>query len=80
MAKLTTECSIKSTGEALAFAQAHLPNTGQGRTYREVLQRLIDECNWQRPVGSNGKHGNLHTRRCGCDGVKWRPWKWRRRP
>jgi hypothetical protein len=31
------------------------------------LQRLIDECDRHRPLGPDGKHGDRHTRTCGCE-------------
>lgn len=39
------------------------------RTWGTVkrLQSLIDQIEVYRPLGSNGKHGNLHTSYCGCD-------------
>ena len=42
----------------------------QSRTFAEEhvnrLGRLIDAYQQLRPIGSNGKHGNLHTDHCGC--------------
>lgn len=34
---------------------------------RQVMQRLINLLHEHRPVGSNGKHADLHTATCGCD-------------
>jgi hypothetical protein len=34
---------------------------------REAMQDLINLLNEHRPVGSNGKHGDLHTATCGCE-------------
>lgn len=31
------------------------------------LQHLINEIDKHRPLGSNGKHGTLHTETCGCE-------------
>ncbi len=31
------------------------------------LQKLLNEIDRHRPLGSNGKHGNLHTPTCGCE-------------
>lgn len=31
------------------------------------LQTVIDAIDVQRPLGSDGKHGNRHTENCGCD-------------
>jgi hypothetical protein len=30
------------------------------------LQRLINACDRLRPLGPDGKHGDLHTEQCGC--------------
>jgi hypothetical protein len=32
-----------------------------------ILQALIDECDWHRPLGPDGKHGENHTSSCGCE-------------
>jgi hypothetical protein len=37
------------------------------QTHLDRLQRLVDECDRHRPLGTDGKHGNLHTYTCGCD-------------
>lgn len=57
----------KSLHEAFCYSQTHLPDTPQGNHFRSVLQDLINEMQIHRPLGSNGKHGNLHTQTCGCD-------------
>ncbi len=31
------------------------------------LQNLCNEIDRHRPLGSDGKHGNLHTSTCGCE-------------
>lgn len=31
------------------------------------LKKLYDEIDRHRPLGPNGKHGNLHTATCGCE-------------
>ena len=31
------------------------------------LQLLINACDWHRPLGPDGKHGNRHTPTCGCE-------------
>ena len=33
------------------------------------VQKMIDQIDIHRPVGPNGKHGNLHTATCGCENV-----------
>lgn len=34
---------------------------------RREIQRLIDIMDLHRPVGTGGKHNDLHTPTCGCD-------------
>lgn len=34
------------------------------------IQRLIEDIDRQRPLGSDGKHGNQHTAFCGCAGAE----------
>jgi hypothetical protein len=34
---------------------------------RNEIQRLINVLDLHRPLGSDGKHGNLHTPTCGCE-------------
>ena len=62
--------SIKLVQETLSLAQCAVlnfyPDTDQRRSAVGRLQRLIDECERQRPVGPDGKHGDLHTPTCGC--------------
>lgn len=38
------------------------------------LNKLINEIDRHRPLGPDGKHGNLHTASCGCED-KPHPWK-----
>lgn len=37
------------------------------REHIDRIQRLIDACDVHRPLGPDGKHGNLHTPTCGCE-------------
>jgi hypothetical protein len=57
--------------ETLCVAQSEVGNSpwNEGRKDEHVarLQRLIDECDRHRPLGPDGKHGDLHTATCGCD-------------
>lgn len=34
---------------------------------RNHLQKVIHEIDRHRPLGSDGRHGNLHTDTCGCE-------------
>lgn len=71
----TVNDSPKMIRETLCVAQ-----TGLGALMREYpgrhveierhmdrLQRLIDLMDLLRPLGRDGKHGNLHTTWCGCE-------------
>lgn len=65
------EDSLKMLRETFCVAQTRVNQTLEGRDRRQEhsdrLQRLIDECDRQRPIGPDGKHGNLHTETCGCE-------------
>lgn len=37
--------------------------------YAKIIGDLIKECERKRPLGPDGKHGNLHTPECGCDDI-----------
>ena len=37
-------------------------------TQLEIVELLLAECERKRPTGAGGKHGNLHTFDCGCEG------------
>lgn len=56
--------------EALCVAQAWLPavhDGGEALAAIEVLGRLIEDIDRQRPLGPDGKHDDRHTPTCGCD-------------
>lgn len=38
----------------------------------KIAADIAKECERLRPLGPNGKHGDLHTEWCGCDGPSWR--------
>lgn len=60
----------KMLRETLASAQVYLLNYMKGDRkfdHSKRLQRLIDECDRKRPLGSDGKHGKRHTDECGCE-------------
>lgn len=63
--------TIKMVCETLCYAQWATNQVGYYNSRRQEhsdrLQRLINECERQRPLASNGKHGNLHTDTCGCE-------------
>ena len=57
--------------ETLCVAQSAIARgVGIGARKQEHIERLghlIDLCDMLRPLGSNGKHGSLHTPFCGCE-------------
>jgi hypothetical protein len=70
--------SLKMLRETLASAQSALlaqlpvPMSESARGVRialdsERIGRLIAEIDRQRPLGPDGKHGDLHTPTCGCE-------------
>lgn len=63
--------SLKATREALCLAQTALGTEGYGgwryQASSELIQRVINEIDRQRPLGPDGKHGELHTETCGCE-------------
>lgn len=62
--------TTKSLRETLCVAQAYVGNSDLNESLRrrhlDVLGRLIGECDRMRPLGPDGKHGDLHTPLCGC--------------
>lgn len=63
--------SPKSLRETLCIAQTRIGNSGLDKHRQErdisALGRLIAECDRHRPLGPDGKHGDLHTLTCGCE-------------
>lgn len=68
--------SLKSLRETLAVAQGALPQWAEewgivreeeAERHAERIGRLISEIDRQRPLGPDGKHGDLHTPSCGCE-------------
>ena len=62
----------KMLRETLCVAQTRIGNSDLDHSHRwehiDRLQRLIDACDVHRPLGQDGKHGDLHTATCGCEG------------
>jgi len=59
---------VKMLRETLCVAQSLIAESDE--VYRKDwhlsrLQQLIDECDFLRPLGPGGKHGDLHTPFCG---------------
>lgn len=67
MTRIETIYSVKAVKEALAYAQTYLPQTEEGNYFYLVLRDLVYDCDKQRPVESDGVHGDLHTESCGCE-------------
>lgn len=61
--------SPKMVREALCRVQAVIELYSDSRVRRdiEIVNRLIDECDRNRPLGPDGTHGDRHTPTCGCE-------------
>lgn len=75
MTTLSTPDTVKSIRETLALAQSAIHfraaaghDSDRATRDAELLGRLIADCDRQRPLGPNGKHGDGErcTRTCGC--------------
>ena len=53
----------KGLREHLCQQQTVAPNTFT----RALIGSLIKDLDGHRPLGPDGKHGDLHTATCGCD-------------
>jgi hypothetical protein len=61
--------TLKMIRETLCVAQsAIVSHYGRPTAQSDVdrIQRLIDDIDKQRPLGPDGKHGDLHTEWCQC--------------
>jgi hypothetical protein len=67
---LLVEVDPKGLRETLCEAQAlinqWMPMGTSPSIHSDRLQLLISECDRHRPLGPDGKHGDLHTATCGC--------------
>lgn len=72
MTTLNVTDTPKMLRETLAVAQTLIYASNDPRKYQHAthIQHLIDECDRLRPLGPDGKHGDLHTQYCGCDPVE----------
>lgn len=70
MVKIEVE-NLKSLREDLCMAQSALRIYGGYTNPQDAaikrLGKVLDQIDILRPLGSNGKHGNLHTEHCGCE-------------
>jgi hypothetical protein len=61
----------KMLRETLCVVQTRIGNSPLDEDRKDGhiarLQRLIDECDRHRPLGPDGKHGDLHTATCCCE-------------
>lgn len=59
---------VKMTREALCLAEAAMNHAPMNiaASQRRRIGGLIRELDKHRPLGQDGKHGNLHTETCGC--------------
>lgn len=60
---------LKMLRETFCLAQTALNEMWSDKASIHInrLQMLIDELDNYRPLGADGKHGNLHTPKCGCE-------------
>lgn len=61
--------SVKSLREDLCVVQSalnHYPSGDQTSRVRRIGE-LINQLDEMRPLGPDGKHGNRHTDKCGCE-------------
>jgi hypothetical protein len=64
---------LKVLREALCVAQGAIGQVYRGeqaeygKRYSRRLGKVLDQIDEARPLGSDGKHGSLHTDVCGCD-------------
>lgn len=69
---LILEDELKSLHETLCYAQTAIGSNQRlsedltASSHIARLQRMLNEIERQRPLGPNGKHGDLHTDTCGC--------------
>ena len=72
---LRVPTSVKMLRETLCLAQhaMHQCDNGRDANIRQSdfdrISDLIRQCDEHRPLGVDGKHGDLHTDTCGCEGA-----------
>jgi hypothetical protein len=68
---------LKVFRETLCRAQSNIAQRAYDRfaVSNDIahVQHLIEEIDIHRPLGQDGKHGDLHTPTCGCDDIRRRP-------
>jgi hypothetical protein len=58
---------VAQTAILSARSASGLAEDGRIEEHIKRLGRLIAECDRHRPLGPDGKHGDLHTATCGCE-------------
>jgi hypothetical protein len=77
MPQINVTDNVKGLREILCLAQyvgENSPVHINTPLYNRRIQEVIDELDKHRPVGPDGKHGNLHTETCGCKNKGHGPW------
>jgi len=73
MSAISTADSLKMIRETMCLAEHALHESARAGSSRpsqgdfDRIRRILEDIDRQRPLGSNGKHGNLHTPTCGCE-------------
>lgn len=71
MTELSVSDSPKMLCETLCVAATAVGRTvsdyDRKQDHLDRLDRLIRECVRHRPLGVDGKHGDMHTSTCGCE-------------
>lgn len=69
MVQFNVTDDIKGLRETLCEAQSQILGwmPENFRVHVKRLQDLLDECDRHRPLGPDGRHGDLHTATCGCE-------------
>lgn len=67
MVELNIDATPKMIKETMARIQSLAPSSSGPDS--DIVQKIIDECDRHRPIGPEGRHGQLHTETCGCEDV-----------
>lgn len=61
--------TLKAIRETLCIAQTAISYglANWSDLHNARIQRLIDDIDYQRPLGPDGKHDNRHTEHCQCE-------------
>lgn len=79
MTQLNVPDSLKMIRETLCIAATAIGQRDfdlhRQRSDIDRISRLIADIDRQRPLSSDGKHGDLHTSTCGCEDVQAPLWR-----